>query len=791
MQPLYRFEQARVVVSLDCDCLSALEGGSRYARDFMSGRDLTGDRREMNRLYVAETTVTGTGAAADHRLPQKPSDLILLARALAAKLGVDAGLSDDAERNLSPAARTWVSAAAADLDAARGRGVVVVGDRQPWQLHWLAYRLNETLGNVGSVVRYIEPIDGPAADNAASLAELAADMEADRVGVLLIVGGNPVYNAPVDLAFADKLKKPNVFTAHLSPYFDETSTICRWHVPEAHYLEAWGDARAFDGTASLVQPLIAPLFSGKTADEFLFAATGQPAKSAYDLVRETWQARRADGFAEFWQSVLREGVIPDTAAQPVTVAAAAPAAEIWNEKNVAAGSSDGSLEVVLAPDPTVGDGTFYGNAWLQELPKTWTRLTWSNAVLLAPATAERLKIKNQDIVEVQHGKLSVSGPAWIAPGHPLDTATLHLGYGRRLGQAWGEPHGFDAYRLRTRETASGLLRGVTLTSTGRTRKLACTQDHDTMAGRDIVRTLTFDDFLKRVEKSTSPKADAHGADAHGAHGGHHGHPTLYPDWEYKGPAWGMAIDLSRCLDCGSCVVACQAENNIPVVGETQVANGREMHWLRIDRYFHGDDPNNPEVLLEPMSCQHCEHAPCEVVCPVAATTHSSEGLNEMTYNRCVGTRYCSNNCPYKVRRFNFLEFNNPTSPLASMQPNPDVTVRSRGVMEKCTYCVQRINAARINASIEAAHTGEPLKIPDGTIVTACQSACPSQAIVFGDINDPNSRVSRIKADPRNYGVLEELGTRPRTTYLAHVSNPSPAFPKPAASGSSPTTDHAH
>jgi Fe-S-cluster-containing dehydrogenase component/anaerobic selenocysteine-containing dehydrogenase len=799
VQPVYRFEQADVVVSLDSDFLSGLDGGVRYARDFMSGRDLTGDRREMNRLYVAEASVSGTGAAADHRLPLRPTELVRVARALAARLGVSDGIANDAERNLSAATRSWVAAAADDLLKARGAGVVVVGDRQPWQVHWLAYRLNETLGNVGTTVRYVEPVEDTPADHASSIAELTADLEAGRVGALLIVGGNPVYTAPVDLNFGEKLRKPNVLTAHLSPYFDETSTACRWHVPAAHYLESWGDARTFDGTASLVQPLIAPLFSGKTADEFIFAATGNSSMSAYELVRETWQAERGDGFAELWTNALREGIIPDTAAAAVTVTAAAPPTEIWNEPNVAgaANSSAAKLEAVFAPDPTIGDGRHYGNSWLQELPKTWTRLTWSNAVLVSPATAKYLGVSSEDVVEVRAGDRTVTGPIWITPGHAADTVTLHLGYGRRLGQAWGEPHGFDAYKLRSREAMSTPA-SVTITPTGRSRKLACTQDHHSTAGRDIVRTLTFDEFVKRVESESSHHKDALSADKpHEERDDHHGHPTLYPDWEYKGAAWGMAIDLSKCLDCGACVVACQAENNIPVVGEEQVLNGREMHWLRIDRYFHGDQAEpeamlaDPKVLLEPMMCQHCEHAPCEVVCPVAATSHSSEGLNEMTYNRCVGTRYCSNNCPYKVRRFNFLEFNNPSSPLAALQPNPDVTVRSRGVMEKCTYCVQRINGARINASIEAAHTGEPMKIADGAVVTACQAACASQAIVFGDINDPNSRVSKIKADPRNYGVLEELGVRPRTTYLSHVSNPNPSYVAAGPDRANTTTDEAH
>ena len=791
VQPVYNFDQADVVVSLDCDFLTSLDGGVRYARDFMKGRDLTDGRRRMNRLYMAESSVSSTGTVADHRLPLWPSGLTQLSAFIGERFGQP--VSDqfvDPPPPPTSDAGAWLEAVVADLQASRGTGLVIAGDRMPSEIHQFAYRWNEALGNVGTTVRYIDPIEDVPADHGVSLAELCGDIEAGRVQILLIVGGNPVYTAPPELEFAQRLKQVPRLTAHWSPYFDETSQRCQWHVPAAHFLESWGDARTYDGTASPIQPLIAPLFGGKTADEFLFAATGSATMSGYELVRETWRAAHPDGFDAYWHAALADGVFAGTAAASISAVPSGASVDFRGIFRLTRGIRNTNIEAVFAPDPTVWDGRFYGNSWLQELPKPWTRLTWSNAALISPATAAALSIENEQIIEVVRGDdQKIKATAWLTPGHAAECVTLHLGYGREIGAAADSPLGFNAYALRTARQLSGIIWQplVKITPTDKSRKLACTQDHPSVEGRDIVRTLPLTQYLEHGAKphSSTPHGATEGHDSHGAHG----HPTLYPDWEYKGAAWGMTIDLAKCLDCGSCVVACQAENNIPSVGETQVLNGREMHWLRIDRYFAGE-PENPDVLLQPMMCQHCEHAPCEVVCPVAATTHSSEGLNEMTYNRCVGTRYCSNNCPYKVRRFNFLEFNGDLSPLEKLRPNPDVTMRSRGVMEKCTYCVQRINGARIQASIDAAHSGNPLQIADGKVVTACQAACPSQAIVFGDVNDPKSRVAHTKADPRNYGVLEELGTRPRTTYLSHVSNPNPTLAKTEPSPQPHSGEHA-
>jgi molybdopterin-containing oxidoreductase family iron-sulfur binding subunit len=615
--------------------------------------------------------------------------------------------------------------------------------------------MNAALGNLGTTVGLVDPPDALPVDHAASIRELAEDMDAGRVSFLLILGGNPVFDAPADLRFAERLQKV-AMRVHLSPYNDETSVLCQWHVPEAHPLECWSDARAFDGTASVVQPLIAPLYGGKSAHELLAALAGKSQTSAYEHVRETWRKHAGGGdFERFWRRVVHDGVVPGTA-HPERAERPAAGFERAIRPSAAEG---GGLRVLLRADPSIHDGRFANNGWLQELPKPMTRLTWDNAVLVAPATAERLGLANGDVVEVAAGGASVRGPVWILPGQAADCVTIHLGYGRtRVGKV-GAGTGFDAYPLRT-AGAPWTIPGASLRKTGERRVLACTQDHHSMEGRAPVRVA----LVAAPAGHHGHGETGHGDAGHGAHG--EDLPTMYPEHPYEGHAWGMSIDLNACVGCGACVVACQAENNIPVVGRDQVSRGREMHWIRVDRYFEGD-LDDPDVYHQPLPCMHCENAPCEVVCPVAATTHSSEGLNDMVYNRCVGTRYCSNNCPYKVRRFNFLQYSDFETESLKLLRNPDVTVRSRGVMEKCSYCVQRINEVRI------ASQREDRPIRDGEIQTACQQACPARAIVFGDQNDPASRVSLLKKDPRDYALLHELNTRPRTTYLATLRNPSP------------------
>jgi molybdopterin-containing oxidoreductase family iron-sulfur binding subunit len=763
---VYRVAAADVILALDADFLTCGPAAVRHARDFSARRSVSGEQAAMNRLYAVESTPTGTGAMADHRLSARPSEVEVLARAIAGRLGVDAGAPD-----VAPDRARWIDAVARDLQAHGGASLVVAGDRQPPVVHALAHAMNHALGNIGPTVAITEPLEQEPVDQIASLRALTDEMRAGRVSLLVIVGGNPVYNAPADLRFADALRQVRL-RVRLGLHSDETSELCQWHVPEAHYLEAWSDTRAFDGTCSIVQPVIAPLYGGKTAHELLTALTAQPERSSHDIVRGFWR-RAFDGggfdlqrvrpappptvaaapdpaFDDAWRRVLHDGVIPGTALREI--AAPVPAVSGFSR----APTSGEGLEIIFRPDPTVHDGRFANNGWLQELPKPLTKLTWDNAALVAPSTAERLNLTTGDIVEITYRDRRVAAPVWITPGHARDAVTVHFGYGRRSAGRVGTGIGFDAYALQTSD-APWFGNGAALRKTGSRHALATTQLHHSLEGRNLLRATTIAEYRDHPhvikEMGEEPPRDL----------------TVYPEWKYEGHAWGMAIDLNACTGCNACMVACQAENNVPVVGKEQVLAQREMHWLRVDRYYAGD-LDEPDTYHQPVPCMHCENAPCEVVCPVAATVHSAEGLNDMVYNRCVGTRYCSNNCPYKVRRFNFLLYQDWTTPTLKMARNPDVTVRSRGVMEKCTYCVQRINQARIDAKLE------DRAIRDGDIRTACEAACPSQAIVFGDVNDPNSRVSRLRAEERHYGMLSDLNTRPRTTYLAALKNPNPELP---------------
>ncbi|MFN2599249.1 MAG: 4Fe-4S dicluster domain-containing protein [Pyrinomonadaceae bacterium] len=828
---IYHFDKADVVLSLGADFLSAGPASVRYARDFMSRRRVRADgagarAAQMNRLYVVECAPSCTGAVADHRLPVRASDVQSFALAVAAALGVSSTQTADANATtgaMAAAHADWIASVARDLQRHRGASLVVVGDEQPPVVHALAHAINQQLGNTGQTVTYVESVEASPTDQFASLRQLVGDMNAGKVELLVIVG-NPVYNAPADFAFADAMQKVTL-RVHHSLYYDETSALCHWHVPGAHYLETWSDARAYDGTTSIIQPLIAPLYAGKSAHELLAAFSAQPVRSSRDIVREYWRraggqaaggaqraltgtdatqsnnARQANGvsqttsaqqnteaataqasnaatrFDAWWSGVLRDGVIPDTAAQPKTVALQSDWMNDSAGRGTTSSSTDASpspqpqapnppLEIVFQPDPSIHDGRFANNAWLQELPKPLTKITWDNVALVSPATAKRLGLGVDlagrggehgqmivSVVELSYQGRSVRAPAWITPGHADDSVTVYLGYGRTRAGSVGDGRGFNAYLVRT-SAAPSFAQGLEIKNTGETYALACTQAHHAMEGRDLVRFAALEEYRARPDFARTEADDPNQA------------ISLYPQWKYEGYAWGMAIDTSTCVGCNACVVACQAENNIPVVGREEVMHAREMHWLRVDRYYAGD-AENPKTLFQPVPCQHCENAPCELVCPVEATSHSSEGLNEMTYNRCVGTRYCSNNCPYKVRRFNFFEYADYETPVVKLQRNPEVTVRSRGVMEKCTYCVQRIQLVKINAAREGR------EVRDGEITTACQQACPTEAIVFGNINDPNSKVSKLKAEPTNYGLLAELNTRPRTTYLATVRNPNP------------------
>ena len=738
----HRFERADVVLALDADFLACGPAAVRDARALSSRRRPDG-AGEMNRLYVVEPMPTITGAAADHRLALRAGDVERLARAIAAALGVR-GVAAPAGLEAHAA---WVAAVARDLAAHAGTSLVVAGDTQPPAVHALARAMNQTLENVGRTVLYGEP--ATPAGPSVSLRDLVDDMETGHVELLLIVEGNPVVTAPADLRFAERLEKVGL-RVRLGLYDDETSRLCHWHVPAAHYLESWSDARAYDGTATIIQPLIAPLYEGKTAHELIAACTSAGVRAPYDLVRDYWKRQPFSGdFEAFWRRALHDGVVPGTAG---LVRAAAAEAELPAATEAAAG--DGALEIAFRSDPTLYDGRFANNGWLQELPKPMTRLTWDNAACIAPATAERLGLANEDLVELHLGEAAVRAPIWIVPGHAADAVTVHLGYGRTRAGRVANGAGFDAYVLRTSD-AMWAARGLEIHKTGERYPLASTQNHQTMDGRALVRAATIEEYradpaVIREHAPEEPPADL----------------TMYPPQRNDGYAWGMTIDLSTCTGCNACVIACQSENNIAVVGKDQVGRGREMHWIRVDRYFEGG-LDEPAIHHQPVPCMQCELAPCEVVCPVEATVHSNEGLNQMIYNRCVGTKYCSNNCPYKVRRFNFYLYSDWTTESLKMQRNPDVTVRSRGVMEKCTFCVQRIQYAKITSE------KEDRRVRDGEIVPACAQACPAQAIVFGDQNDADSKVAKLKAEPRNYALLGEINTRPRTTYLAKLRNPNP------------------
>ena len=741
------FTRARVVLSLDEDFLASGPGGVRYARDWADGRRTAARDQEMSRLYAVESAPTLTGAAADHRLALRPDAVENLARAVARALDVDVATGTLDERT-----RRFVDAVVADLRANRGAGLVLAGEGQSPAVHALAHVINARLGNAGKTIEYTLPAEQESAGTAASLRGLVGDMRDDRVRLLVMLGGNPAYDAPADLEFADALRRVPL-RVHLSLLEDETSELCHWHVPAAHFLETWSDARAYDGTVSIVQPLIAPLYGGRSAHELVAALAGESGATPHDLVRRRWrdsfEVRTDDDFDRLWKTALHDGLIAATALPALSIA---PRDAI--DFGAAPAPAEG-LVVTFRPDGCVWDGRFANNGWLQETPRPLTRLVWDNAALVGPRTAERLGLATGDVVLVAAGGRSVEAPVWVQPGQADDTVTMHLGYGRRKGGTLGTGVGFDAYRLRT-AGAPWTLDGVRVTKTGRRHAFASVQDHARMEGRDLARHAP----LERFRTAEHPFAPPLHVDPN---------LSLYPGFEYAGHAWGMVIDVGACIGCNACMVACQAENNVPLVGKEQVAAGRELHWLRIDRYYEGSD-DEPTVLHQPVPCMHCENAPCELVCPVGATVHGDEGLNEMVYNRCVGTRYCSNNCPYKVRRFNFFHYADYQTESLKLGNNPDVTVRSRGVMEKCTYCVQRINEARIGSQLE----GRPLR--DGDIRTACQAVCPTRAIVFGDINDRSSAVSTDRANPRHYALLEELGTRPRTTYLAKVTNPNAALP---------------
>jgi molybdopterin-containing oxidoreductase family iron-sulfur binding subunit len=762
---IYRFDKADVIVSLDSDFLTSGPGHVRYARDFSRRRAMEGPASSLNRLYVFESMPTSTGAMADHRFPLRSSEIANFANQLDFSFSMLAAAGTPGPAGRVPA--NWIAAISNDLRSHRGSSLIVAGERQPASVHALAHAINAALGNVGKTVYYTEPLEANPVNEIESLRDLMNDLKSGKVELLAILGGNPVYDAPADFDLGPALLNAKL-RVHSGLYYDETGELCHWHVNAAHFLEAWGDGRAYDGTVGIIQPLIAPLYDGHSAHEIVAVLAGHAGQSGHDLVRNYWKGQRPEkdkAFDAFWDISLHDGLMARTASPEITVPLRPEGVKQATSHAPVPGAN--ALEISFRPDPAVFDGRFANNGWLQELPKPITKLTWDNAAMISPAAAQKLGLLTGDYVTLQLDKQEAKAGVLIVPGHADGSVTLHLGYGRRRAGSVGTGAGFNANFLRTSE-APWIASGLRVEKTGEKYSFAVTQhqyaidleghpaEQESVEAfrRDLVRVATLEEFRKDPNFAQLPEEVA----TKGL--------TLYPGFKYEGYSWGMAIDLNRCIGCNACVIACQSENNIPVVGKDQVARGRAMHWIRVDTYFRGP-VENPETYYEPLLCMHCENAPCEVVCPVAATTHSPEGLNEMTYNRCVGTRYCSNNCPYKVRRFNFLLFSDWKTPSLYGLRNPNVTVRSRGVMEKCTYCVQRINAAKIRSE------EENRSVHDGEIVTACQGACPAEAIVFGNINDPNSRVSKLKAQSRNYSLLDDLNTRPRTTYLARVRNPNP------------------
>ena len=761
----YDLSQADVIVSLDADFLSgaAYPGFHKLVRDYASRRKEP--EKGMNRLYAVESSSTTTGLKAEHRLGLRASEVPAFAAALAAAVGAS-GVSAPSYAWTAEQAK-YLNAVAKDLKASAGKCAVIPGLYQDGSVAALALAINTALDNVGKTVAVSSDPSIPLpSDQIAGIKGLVADLNAGKVDWLVILNSNPIYSAPADLDFANAFNKAQV-VAHLGSHVDETGQNAHWHIPSAHYLESWSDARAYDGTVSIVQPLIDPLYGGKSAHDVFQTLLDEPLLSAYEAVRTTQKDNIKGDFETGWRKALHDGWIADTAY--TTSGAAKPA----SAPSVPQPTSKDALEIIFRPDPNVYDGRWANVGWLQELPKPVTSLSWDNAAIVSGATLTKLGLEEQDIVELSVGDGKVKAPAIVAPGHPDNSVTVYLGYGREFAGRVGSGTGFDAYLIRPSFApfyATGSLKkvdgkwGIAITKSHY-------QDHrgknltehgnenwsleavEALGARGIIRYATLEEF--KANPNFAHEGEGHDTPDMGT--------SIFPNWTYPGNKRAMSIDMNSCTGCNACIVSCYAENNIAVVGKQQVRIGRNMQWLRIDSYFEGDLAA-PRAHFQPMTCQHCENAPCEQVCPVGATIHTPEGLNTMVYNRCVGTRYCSNNCPYKVRRFNFLLYSDFESESLKLSRNPDVSVRSRGVMEKCSYCVQRITAARIAADKE----NRPIR--DGEIVTACQQACPAQVITFGNLNDPSSRVTKLHAKERTYQVLADQNTRPRTRYIAEVLN---------------------
>jgi molybdopterin-containing oxidoreductase family iron-sulfur binding subunit len=757
-----------VIVSLDADFLSGagFPGFHSLVRKYAERRK---NPEKLNRLYAIESTPTTTGLKAEHRLGLRASEIPAFTAELAKAIGV---------AGVEPPAYDWTDEqkkflAVLTKDLKSHPSMVIPGLYQDPSVTALAFAINLELGKNGPLVaNFSSPAHPLPSDQIRDLKALVTDLNAGKVNSLVILNANPIYHAPADLNFADAFNKADV-VAHLGSHLDETGQISHWHIPAAHFLESWSDAQAYSGTVSIVQPMIDPLYGGKTAHHVFQTLLDEPMVSPYDAVRETWKPVIKGDFETGWRKALHQGWIDGTA----NVAGGLGNAHYYGGLKVPAPSPKDALEIIFRPDPNIYDGRWSNVGWLQELPKPVTSLSWDNAAIFSGATLTKLGLEEDDIVELSVNGRKVNAPVIAAPGHPDNSVTVHLGYGREFAGRVGSGAGFNAYLIRHADApfyTTGTVKklegkwGIAITKSHyqdhRGKTFGQPEGHDNNSleadeainERGIIRYATLDEYKANPgfanEGETHPTTDKSN--------------SLFPNWEYnEANAWGMSIDMNSCVGCNACIVSCYAENNIPVVGKQQVRIGRNMQWLRIDTYFEGDLAA-PRAHFQPMACQHCENAPCEQVCPVGATVHTPEGLNAMVYNRCVGTRYCSNNCPYKVRRFNFLLYSDFETESLKLMRNPDVSVRSRGVMEKCSYCVQRISAAKIEADKENRN------IRDGEIVTACQQACPASAITFGNINDKQSKVTKLQADERSYQVLADLNTRPRTKYVAAVLNPN-------------------
>jgi molybdopterin-containing oxidoreductase family iron-sulfur binding subunit len=779
MRALARLDRARTIVTLDADLFVEHPAALRYSRDWARsrrfGQSSLGEG-VMSRLYAIESAFSSTGAVADHRLPIRSEQILPLAMAIDARLS--GGSAPPAEFLAEANIARFVDVMVRELQANRGASVIVAGRRQPPELHALVARINQALGAVGTTLDYVADPAPQRLDHGAAIGQLVRELQQDQVDYLFILGGNPVYAAPADLDFAGALAKVKRASVHLSEYQDETSLTTSWHVPRAHFLEAWSDARTFDGTVTIAQPLIQPMFGGMSAIELaqlLLDGNATPdgmkavKETVDDLPGATWRRAVHDGFVAGSQLAVESGMTVQALATPPVSQAAMGGTRTGKDQ----------VEIVFVPSTQTWDGRFANNAWLWETPDFLTKMTWDNYAMVGAATAKEFGFAQDMLLKVAVGGREITVPCYVMAGQANYSIAVVLGGGRsaagHTGGLRGRTVGFDVNKLRATETGIDIASGGSVSAAGGSYQLATTQEHwdirdglvKDMAQRGIERRLFNLVREATLEDTRRPdwKAEVD----------HHFplEAQLFPVHEYpeeRVHAWGMTIDLGSCTGCNACSLACQAENNIPVVGKGNVIRNREMHWIRIDRYFHGPS-DNPQVVHQPLGCVHCENAPCEQVCPVGATIHSSEGLNDMVYNRCVGTRYCLNNCSYRVRRFNFFDYNKEfkeaRNKVRKLLFNPDVTVRHRGVMEKCTYCVQRIQSAKITAK------NKRIGVADGDIVTACQAACPTEAIVFGDLNDPNSRVRKLQQDRRQYELLGDFNTRPRTHHLARVRNPNP------------------